>query len=498
MKNTKAILALLLIFTLVASLTVTANAAPADLSGHQYTAYQIFAGSQEEATTDGSLARIDWGTGISGDAFLAALKASTAFGSPNPFRTARTAADVATIMSESQLFVDNSAASDAFSKLAYQYKVGDGQPCENGVTPLPAGYYLVVDTTEFADNATNTVRNLALLQLTGKGTFAINNKASVPTVEKKVKDNNDTAGTLSDWQDSADYDIGDVVPFQVTVTLGEMRGYDTYAVKVWDTLCAGLTYQGPVTVTHNDNDVTDYFTSGIATNQDGTTSLTVECDNVKDFALAGETIVFTYSAVLNENAVIGPAGNDNTVYLEYSNNPNDASEKGKTPTDLVRVFTYLLHLNKVDQDAQPLAGAEFTLYKLVGNDYVAWNGNKSVGVANAAGTEFDWTGLDDGQYKLVETRTPDGYNTAADILFTVTAGHDVVSDNPQLNSLNGTAPVTGELSTGTLSVDVENEGGVVLPETGSEGTHMIYMLGSALLLGGLILIVTRKRVGDAA
>jgi fimbrial isopeptide formation D2 family protein/LPXTG-motif cell wall-anchored protein len=494
--KTKNILALLLILTILASLSISAVAAPADLTGHTYSAFQIFAGTQEAGTTDGNLGQVTWGSGINSAVFLSALKNSADFGTPNPFLSANTAAEVARVIDESAQFGDNTPASVALSKIAYVSRVASaGIPCQSGTTSLDAGYYLVVDTTEFGENDTNTVSNLALLQLTGKGTFEINNKASVPTIEKKVRDTNYSAGVISDWQDSADYDIGDEVPFRVSVTLGDMMGYSMYSITVHDTLSSGLTYvRKPMVIKNGDVDVSSHFNVLVAGNE-----ITVSCIDVLPFAKANDVITFEYSATLNENAVIGPAGNDNTVYLTYSNNPNELARTGKTPTDLVRIFTYALVLNKIDEAQKPLAGAEFQLLKKNATDtYVPWmNESKSMGQTGTDKSVFNWKGLDDGEYQIVETKTPDGYNTADPIFFTVTAEHQVVSDNPQLTKLNSTAPVTADATVGTMSVDVVNEGGVILPETGSEGTNMIYLLGSVLLLGGLVLIVTKKRVGDA-
>ena len=96
------------------------------------------------------------------------------------------------------------------------------------------------------------------------------------------------------------------------------------------------------------------------------TSLKFSCEDVKALGATNNSVVeVLYSATVNENAVLGSKGNPNKVYLEFSNNPNinGEGETGFTPEDTVIVFTYKVVVNKVDQDKQPLAGAEFTLYK---------------------------------------------------------------------------------------------------------------------------------------
>ena len=123
-------------------------------------------------------------------------------------------------------------------------------------------------------------------------------------------------------------------------------------------------------------------------------------------------------------------GNTNVSKLEYSNNPY-GDGTGVTPEDKVIVITYNLIANKVDGNNAPLEGAGFTLYKLdsTTGDYVAV-GNEITGV-----TTFYFKGVDAGQYKLVETTVPAGYNKADDLVFSVEATYDTTSDNPELKTL---------------------------------------------------------------
>ena len=112
---------------------------------------------------------------------------------------------------------------------------------------------------------------------------------------------------------------------------------------------------------------------------------------------------------------------------------------------------------------------------------------------------FKITGLDDGAYRLTETKTPDGYNIIEPIIFTVTAEHDVESDTPGLTSLNGNK-VSGEiaftpnLGEGSLTATVVNQSGIQLPETGGMGTTLFYIAGAVLVIGAAVLLVTRRRV----
>ena len=190
----------------------------------------------------------------------------------------------------------------------------------------------------------------------------------------------------------------------------------------------------------------------------------------------------------------------------------EGGENGKTPDDKVIVFTYKVVANKVtknsaydaskdpektgiDSDGHkefiPLEGAGFTLYKKnASGEYVAVGSE----VKGGEMTTFTWTGLDDGDYKISETTTPDGYNTAADIEFTITAAHDVLSTNPTLTSLSGGNKFTGEVNTGVITTDIQNNKGSTLPETGGMGTTLFYVLGGALVLCAGVLLVTKKRM----
>ncbi|TDE69688.1 isopeptide-forming domain-containing fimbrial protein, partial [Streptococcus vicugnae] len=314
-------------------------------------------------------------------------------------------------------------------------------------------------------------------------------KTSVPSVEKKVKDTNDTTGETTDWQDSADYDINDSVPFQLTATLPDnLDSYDEYYLELSDTLSSGLTYNKDAKVyLVNDDEKTD-VTSSFTIADDGSS---FKINNLKslDGVTSSTKVVVEYTATLNENAVIGSEGNPNTVKLIYSNNPNytgsgETSPTGETPEDTVIVFTYKVVVNKVKEDKKtPLEGAEFTLSKKLADGSL----QEVAVVKNTAGTTFTFSGLDDGDYVLSETTTPNGYNTIDDVEFTVTADHDVESDSPALNSLSGDVTTgsiefTSSTTDGSLTTNVVNKKGSVLPSTGGMGTTILYVVGTILVL----------------
>ena len=161
----------------------------------------------------------------------------------------------------------------------------------------------------------------------------------------------------------------------------------------------------------------------------------------------------------------------------------------------------------MDGEQQPLAGAEFTLEKFVADEEGTDTYNEVKGswtkvgdaVVTEEGTRFTFSGLDDGAYRLTETKIPDGYNTIEPIIFSVTAEHEVESDNPALTSLNGNK-VSGEITftanqgEGSLAATVVNQTGLELPETGGMGTTIFYIIGGVLVVGAGVLLITKKRM----
>ena len=199
--------------------------------------------------------------------------------------------------------------------------------------------------------------------------------------------------------------------------------------------------------------------------------------------------------------MIGSTGNSNAASLIYSNDPNSTGggSKGETPKDKVVVFTYQVIVNKVDQDSRtPLKGAGFTLYK---KDYTGVY-NKVEEITAGETTTFTFKGLNVGDYKLSETVTPAGYNTIADVEFTISADVDKASDNPILNTLEATSTSTNKLVftsnivDGSLTTTVVNKKGSILPSTGSVGTTMLYVMGSLLVIGAGILLAVRKKTNN--
>lgn len=450
--------------------------------GHTYEAYQIFTGDLAEKNGQKVLSNIVWGSSVS-EAGKTALGNAAA-----KAETLKKEADAEAFAKEVAPYLTTAAGS--------ANSVTDGKYVISG---LAAGYYLIKDQdgSLTGDNDSYTEYIVKVV-----GNVEQKPKSDVPTVEKKVKDINDsTDDAMTDWQDSADHDIDDSVPFQLKATLANnVSSYTTYKVVFHDTLSKGLKYNNDAKV-YIDGKETNGFTITPTENEDGTTTLTVSCNDVKALG-AGNSSVITvdYTATLNGNAVIGSAGNPNKVKLEYSNNPNKSesgnNETGNTPEDVVVVFSYKVIVNKKDDKGNSLTGAEFTLEKY----NKSTNEWKAIAVVkNEAGTTFTFSGLDDGNYRLTETKTPAGYNTIDPIEFTITAEHSLELADPALISLSGNATTgeptfTSNTTEGSLSADVVNRAGATLPETGGMGTTLFYVAGAGLVLVAVVLLITRKRM----
>ena len=599
--------------------TVTIVKNETDTATHAYAAYQIFAGDlYEETNGTRTLSNITWGSGIKTDSTTLATLASALNGlrnSTTPEFTTLTADSSARTFAEAISSLNATHDSDTAQAIAAALgaalsSTASGTGTNTNVSGLNAGYYLIKD----ASNPTgdNGAQSRFMLQVLAD--VRVYEKASVPSVEKKVKEKNDSvaesATNPTDWQDAADYDIGDAVPFQITATTAStVSDYTKYHVTIQDQQSAGLTAPENYTITvlgkafymdksgdfytAADFETKDTSTTAGTATTDSKTKITVEKVNPDtDFTFAikvtfensestatdlkqinseanSKPIVVTYSSVLNDNAKIGAVGNPNEVYLKYSNNPNktDDQDEGTTPKDKVIVFTYEIKALKVQPDGsteisaedygklseaekanydakttdagtvyvaktKALQGAGFTLFKKyatvsdanknstlkftdagakVKGAVVVDSGTYWVAVQNeiTGMTTFEFVGTDAGDYKLVETTVPAGFNKADDVNFTVTATYDTESQDPVLKSLtvtNSTATFTTEAKTygeGTdavtsnnaiLSTTVLNQKGTVLPSTGGVGTTIFYVVGSILVIAAGVLLITKKRM----
>ena len=484
-------MALLAAFALVLAMAVPAWADEANLytisvpagSNHTYQVYQIFTG---DYSSDGKLSNIKWGKNSNS-------REGANVGSKVSEDVLNQLAAVAGKSDEDKL-----AVIEQYANLSEN---GMDTVSESKSIKVAAGYYLFKDTT------TGISGNTYIAEVVGNVLIKAKN-SHVPGFEKKLKDKNDTTDNdFGGWQDVADHDIGDEIPFKLegTVPADYDAEYTSYYFAFHDKEETGLTFNPEsVKVYVGDAEIKTGFE--VENSPTDGCSFEVVFSNLKDIAAvqAGSKIRVEYTSTLNPNAVIGGNGNLNKAQLEYSNNPRDTNSKDKTVWDNVVVFTYQVVVNKYANSVaenNKLPGAEFTLTKKLNGDTT----KVIAAVKSEDGVRFTFKGLDDGEYTLTETVTPEGYNTIDPITFNVNANHEITWEgtgdrNTLLKSLTGNQ-VTGKITfaenanvNGSLVTDIINKSGTVLPSTGGMGTTVFYVVGGGLMAVAVVLLVTKKRM----
>ena len=384
-------------------------------------------------------------------------------------------------------------------------------------TDLDYGYYVVAVPGATLANTSGQYATLVSVDSTNVNT---NIKGSLPTVDKKVQVNGNGA-------DTADAKIGDTLTFTLTSTIPDMSAYDTYTFNFKDTLSKGLTYGDITSVTVEGVDAplvkdTDYTVTTTPAAA-GNTLLTVGMTDFKNKQQtnAGKKITVTYTATLNENAVVGGAGNVNSATIQYSNDPSSTGT-GESEPDKVRVFTYGFTVDKYTGDnyndaATRLAGAEFTLtakgdtsaIKFVQVNAGSATEDAVYRVAKAgetAGTTTTITtpangkvvfqGLKNGEYTLTETKAPAGYNKLASAI-----GVKVNGSNDGTDTTNATVNITYNNDNNDTTYDqtasngvipVQNKSGAILPGTGGMGTIAFTVIGVLVIALGVAWTLKRK------
>lgn len=383
-------------------------------------------------------------------------------------------------------------------------------------TGLDYGYYVVAVPGATLADAKGQYAALVRVHST---TVGVDIKGDLPTVDKKVQVN----GT---GQNATDAKIGDTLTFTLTSTIPDMSAYSTYTFKFKDTLSKGLTFGQVTSVTVGNTTLTKDTDYTVSTSKDSrdNTFLTVAMQKnfkAKQQANAGKKITVTYTATLNENAVVGGHGNTNSATIQYSNNPS-TDGTGESEPSKVRVFTYGFTVDKYtggsyDDTATRLAGAEFTLAPKNDTDSTAISfvqvnaGNATTNavyrVAKAGETattttittpangKVDFQGLKNGEYTLTETKAPAGYNKLASAI-----GVRVDGQNDGTDTTNATVTITYDNNNGsdydqTASngvIPVHNKSGVTLPGTGGMGTIAFTVIGVLVIALGVAWTLKRK------
>lgn len=347
-----------------------------ETSGHIYQAYQVFKGDY----ADGKLSNIDWGSGVKDDELLTELKAL------NAYKDCTTAADVAEVL---HAFANDSDSLKMFAAVVGKHLTStcgesSGSTASDtkqtySISVTGDGYYFIKDK-EGTVTAEGDAYTAYMLQVVGNVNVAA--KDETITSDKKIAsddyaDSYGTGDSVTADGKASNGAIGSTVNFELTVKIPQnAASYSYYYCVLNDTLSNGLTFvESTVKVSAGADTLvkgTDYklYTG----NDAGDKTFQIAMLNAK--LLAGKTITVTYSATINENAVIGAAGNPNAFDVTYSNNPNykykeetenpDGKPGSDVPTGTTpekQTYTYVtgIKLKKEDQAGNALTGAQFTI-----------------------------------------------------------------------------------------------------------------------------------------
>lgn len=360
-----------------------------------------------------------------------------------------------------------------FAKLAFAYAKNNsiGPVASTKATSttvefknLDLGYYLMSSTTAEKD-----ARLLSLTTTDPDATTKEKNTLT-PDVDKEVEEK----GTYGKTNDAS---IGDTVNFKATITVG--AGYTDY--KLRDKMSAGLTFNTNSVVVKIGDTVVDSSNYTVRTDVSGYTFV-IEFKNEYIVTLPKNTVItVTYSAILNENAIVEGEGNPNVLDLAYGDT--------NTPEKKTITYSYAFDVIKIDgKERTQLTGAEFRLYdaKTNGNEIKvvlvdATSNTYRVARANENGVTIKADkatilGLDAGTYYLEEVVAPTGYNK-------LTSRVEIIISK-----------INNDNTFSRFSTNVENYTGSKLPETGGIGTTLFLTLGSILVIGFGLLLVTKLRV----
>lgn len=329
---------------------------------------------------------------------------------------------------------------------------------------LALGYYFVTSNTDALCNLTTTNPDVT------------------------IHDKNDMPFEKTDNKVSAD--VGETVNYTITGKVPDTTGFETYTYEIADTMSDGLTFKKDVKVTVDGADVTTACT--VAYNANGNANSFTVTIPVMSYRI-GAAIEVTYTATVNEKAIAVVSNNE--AKLTYSNNPTDSESKTTTPAQKQEVYSSKIVIDKYEtgKETTKLPNAEFVLYKEVPSGtstlYYKWNADKKVewvaDMKDATVVKTDengaatFGGLANGDYYLVETKAPAGYNQLTEPYKVTVAGSD--TDTAKLS----------------VTAKVANNTGTLLPSTGGVGTTVFYVLGAVLVLGAVVLLVTKKRMSDA-
>lgn len=368
---------------------------------------------------------------------------------------------------------------------------------------LPLGYYAVDTTLGTLCGLTTTDRNVTITE-----------KNTVPTIDKLVKEDSKTGDEA--WGKTNDADIGDTVEFKTTIKA--YAGAENYVVH--DQMSAGLTFnKGSIVIKKGENTLaagTDYtvqYDVVHSTSQPGNGGILIIPQNVCDFEIhftkafldtivnddnkTPTEIVITYTATVNEDAVIELPGNPNKTWLDYGEKTDTTDTRHTEPSETI-TYTWDLDVLKYANGVESavLKDAQFVLLNSTSNKVATFeNGKLKAWIAlpvegatwdaasvltTGADGKISIDGLDADTYYLREIKAPAGYNKLSSDVEAKVDAAKTGEDN--------------QLTYTTKVVKINNQSGTKLPETGSTGTTLFITFGSIVALIAVVFMITRKKM----
>lgn len=230
----------------------------------------------------------------------------------------------------------------------------------------------------------------------------------------------------------------------------------------------------------------------------------------------GATVTITYTAVVTDSAAIDGEGNTNNVTVTWTTKGSAEPDPNNKIDTKETIFTYAIALKKVNNKGVALPGAvfEFPFYVQSTADtdgaYIYAGDTAKDGLTKQITTPADGVivvkGVKSGRYEITEFKAPDGYNKlttpvtveAVKTSSTTTSKTVYLDENGNVTNETTATEVKVELANiAATAVVVVNKAGTELPSTGGMGTTVFYVLGAVLVLGAVVLLVTKKRMNDA-
>jgi len=484
----KKILAVLLTLTMIVGLAGVAMAASDGtitiqntVKDKTYEVYKVFdatySGTNVSYTYDGSNA--DFLTALQGDSSPFTVTANTSGSYNIALKEGKTASDVSTFLTAQK------------AKLGSAVKTATGDGKTQTLTGLDYGYYYITTTTG----------SIVTIDSALKDVTVIDKNEVIPPPDKSESVDGGTTWTEEPetGNESTTANVGDTVNYKVTGSFNRYEGEELVTkITFTDTMTDGLTPNKDVVIKINGQavDVTPTYTNNDRTWTVEIVTATVAEDGTITFNYdTPSTYEITYSAVINENAVVANP-DKNTFTLDYN-------DKGKNLKDTTEVVTYKIDLTKVDKSENNLAGAKFKLYdaKTEGNEIPvvlvpqvvgenetadpkygtkdsevdnvyrhAKTGETGVEMVTGKTGKIVVQGLANGTYYFEETEAPEGFNKLTER-----------TDATTITNANAT-------------ISVINQSGTQLPSTGGIGTTIFYIVGGLLAVGAGVVLVTKKRM----